>query len=130
MKIGEASKRSGLPTKTTRYYHEIALVSPLSVGENGYREYEDTDVRKLLFVRKARSFGFSIDECRDLLGLYEDRNRASADVKRIAQERIADIDKKLDELKSLRHELGHLVHACNGDQRPDCPILNELSKPA
>lgn len=130
MKIGEASKRSGLPTKTVRYYDEIALVSPLSVGENGYRDYEDTDVRKLLFVRKARSFGFSIDECRGLLGLYEDRERASADVKRIAQERIAEIDKKLGELTSLRHELGHLVHACNGDDRPDCPILNELSNSA
>ncbi len=129
MKIGEASKRSGLPTKTTRYYDDIGLVSPVSVGENGYREYEDTDVRKLLFVRKARSFGFSIDECRGLLGLYEDRNRASSDVKRIAQERIEDIDQKLKELKSLRQELGHLVHACNGDDRPDCPILNELSKP-
>lgn len=130
MKIGEASNRSGLPTKTVRYYDEINLVTPVSIGRNGYREYEETDVRKLLFIRKARSFGFSIEECRGLLGLYEDRNRASGDVKRIAQERIVEIDKKLEELQSLRHELGHLVHACNGDDRPDCPILNELSNPA
>lgn len=130
MKIGEAASRSGLPTKTVRYYDEVGLVSPISVGSNGYRMYEETDIRKLLFVRKARTFGFSIDDCRGLLGLYEDRNRASSDVKRIAQERIAEIDRKLEELKSLRHELGHLVHACNGDDRPDCPILNELSKPS
>jgi len=130
MRIGEASKRSGLPTKTTRYYDEIGLVSPATDGTNGYREYDDSDVRKLLFVRKSRSFGFSIDECRGLLGLYEDRNRASSDVKRIAEERIAEIDRKLEELKSLRHELGHLVRACKGDDRPDCPILNELSNTA
>jgi len=130
MKIGDASRRAGLPTKTTRYYDEIGLVSPVSVRGNGYREYEDTDVRKLLFVRKARSFGFSIGECRGLLGLYENRNRASADVKKIAEERIREIDAKLLELESLRRELGLLVEACNGDERPDCPILNELSKPA
>lgn len=129
MKIGVAAKRSGLPSKTVRYYDDIALVSPVSVGENGYRNYEDSDVRKLLFVRKARSFGFSIEDCRDLLSLYEDRNRASADVRKIAQERIAEIDRKLEELQSLRKELGLLVTACNGDNRPDCPILTELSKP-
>ena len=130
MKIGVAAKRSGLPSKTIRYYDDIALVSPVSVGENGYRDYEDSDVRKLLFVRKARSFGFSIDDCRDLLSLYEDRNRASADVRKIAQERIEEIDRKLEELQSLRKELGLLVTACSGDNRPDCPILTELSKPA
>lgn len=129
MKIGVAAKRSGLPSKTVRYYDDIALVSPVSVGDNGYRNYEDSDVRKLLFVRKARSFGFSIEDCRDLLSLYEDRNRASADVRKIAQERIAEIDRKLEELQSLRKELGLLVTACNGDNRPDCPILTELSKP-
>ena len=130
MKIGVAAERSGLPTKTVRYYDEVGLVSPVSVDANGYRNYEETDIRKLLFVRKARTFGFSIEDCRGLLGLYEDRNRASSDVKRIAQERISEIDSKLDELKSLRRELGHLVQTCSGDDRPDCPILNELSKPA
>ncbi len=130
MKIGETAKRSGLPTKTVRYYDDIGLVTPVSVGENGYRDYSEADIRKLLFVRKARNFGFSIDDCRDLLSLYEDRNRASADVRKIAQERIEEIDRKLEELQSLRKELGLLVTACSGDNRPDCPILTELSKPA
>jgi len=127
MLISEASKLSGLPTKTIRYYHDIQLVSPNGVAVNGYRDYGEIELSKLVFIRKAREFGFSIEECRELLSLYEDTNRASSDVKRIATERINLIDRKLHELQSLRDELGHLVETCSGDERPDCPILDQLS---
>lgn len=127
MLISEAAKLSGLPAKTIRYYHDIKLVSPNGVAVNGYRDYGKIELSKLVFIRKAREFGFSIEECRELLSLYEDTNRASSDVKRIATERINLIDRKLHELQSLRDELGHLVEACSGDERPDCPILDQLS---
>lgn len=128
MNIGEASKRSGLPAKTIRYYEDIALVIPLR-DSNGYRAFRETDLHKLAFLGRARSLGFTIDDCRALLKLYEDRDRASADVKRIASKHLADIDTKLTELAEMRKTLAHLVEACAGDQRPDCPILSDLADP-
>lgn len=128
MNIGAAAKASGLNAKTIRYYAEIALIKPTLRLANGYRDYNDAEIRKLRFVRKARAFGFSIDACRELLGLYEDHDRASADVKRIALEKIDTIDHKLAELRLLRDELQHLADACTGDDRPDCPILDGLAE--
>lgn len=128
MNIGAAAKASGLSTKTVRYYAEIGLVAPATRLGNGYREYADTEVRKLRFARKARAFGFSVDECRELLSLYEDHGRASADVKRIALEKIEALDAKLRELQTLRNELGRLAESCSGDDRPDCPILDDLAR--
>lgn len=126
MNIGEASDRSGLPAKTIRYYEDIGLLRP-DRTDNGYRDYGDADVHKLRFLQRSRGLGFSVEECRQLLALYEDKSRASADVKEIAQTKLSEIDRKIRELTELRRTLEHLVHACHGNERPDCPILEELS---
>lgn len=126
MNIGRASSDTGLPAKTIRYYEEIGLVKPAR-QENGYRDYGVSDVRKLQFVRRARNLGFPVEECRALLSLYDDKNRASADVRGIAKARVLELDNKLAELKSLRDTLERLVEACHGDDRPDCPILDDLA---
>ena len=128
MHIGEASKLSDLTVKATRYYANIDLVKPRQNSQTGYRNYTEKDVLKLKFIGKARSFNFSIDECRDLLSLYENENRPSKEVKKITLEKISEIDKKLNDLKTLRKELSHLANNCHGDDRPNCPILEALSK--
>jgi len=126
MNIGEAATRSGLPAKTIRYYEDIGLVHA-SRRENGYRDYGERDVHKLGFLSRARRLGFSIAHCRQLLSLYEDQDRASADVKALAQKHLDEIDAKLEELRGLRATLADLVQSCHGDNRPDCPILDDLS---
>jgi MerR family transcriptional regulator, copper efflux regulator len=126
MNIGDAAERSGLPAKTIRYYEDIRLVKPAR-GENGYRDYSNEDVHRLRFLQRARSLGFSVEECRQLLSLYTDKQRESADVKAVAEAKLVEIDHKIAELVSLQKTLQHLVHACHGDERPDCPILEELS---
>ena len=126
MNIGLASERSGLPAKTLRFYEEIGLVRP-DRRANGYRDYAQRDVHNLRFLKRARGLGFSVEECRRLLGLYQNRSRASADVKRIAAERLIQIDRKIIELRELRRALEHLVENCHGDARPDCPILEGLA---
>ncbi len=126
MNVGEAAKRCGLPVKTIRYYEEINLVLP-GRQDNGYRAYGEADVYKLQFLQRSRSLGFSIEDCRSLLSLYEDTSRASADVKAIAQARLADIRRKIDELESLHATLSSLVDTCQGDHRPHCPILEDLA---
>jgi len=126
MNIGEAAEASGLPAKTIRYYEDIGLVAA-DRRDNGYRDYAEHHIHKLRFIQRARSLGFSVDECRNLLSLYEDRNRASAEVKRLAEARLADIDLKIAELRGMRAALSELIDACHGDHRPDCPILNDLA---
>ncbi|WP_145103160.1 Cu(I)-responsive transcriptional regulator [Cereibacter sediminicola] len=126
MNIKEAAARSGLPAKTIRYYEEIGLVRPLR-DMNGYRRFRESDLHKLGFLGRARSLGFSIDECRTLLALWEDRARASADVKRLAERHLEQIAAKIAELQAMQATLSHLVSACAGDDRPDCPILEGLS---
>ncbi|MEM9267862.1 MAG: Cu(I)-responsive transcriptional regulator [Pseudomonadota bacterium] len=126
MNISAAAKAAGLPTKTVRYYADIGLVAPAARSETGYRTYDDPSVRKLTFVRRARAFGFSIEACRELLDLYEDEGRASAEVKRIASARLEEIRAKQAEMQRLADELAHLVEACHGDHRPDCPIIDFL----
>ena len=127
MNIGEAAAQAGLPAKTIRYYESIGLVAPANRTENGYRDYEDRDVHTLRFVQRARGLGFTVQECRELLALYFDRTRASADVKAIALGRIADIERKIAELEALRAALAELAATCHGDERPDCPILDDLA---
>ena len=127
MNIGEAAARSGLPAKTIRYYGDIGLVVPSHRRANGYRDYDEQDLHRLQFVQRARSLGFAVEECRELLDLYRDRGRASADVKEIAKNRIADIRRKIDELKAMESTLTRLVEHCHGDHRPDCPILDDLA---
>ena len=127
MNIGEAAARSGLPAKTIRYYGDIGLVEASHRQANGYRDYDEQDLHRLTFVQRARSLGFTVGECRELLDLYRDRERASADVKTIAERRIADIRAKIDALRSMETTLSRLVDHCHGDHRPDCPILDDLA---
>ena len=126
MNIGDVAERSGLPPKTIRYYEDIGLIRPQR-GANGYREFAEADAHRLAFLGRARSLGFSIEECRALLALYADETRASADVKQMAEAHLADIDRKIADLETLRATLAHLVHRCHGDARPDCPILDDLA---
>ena len=126
MNIGHAAERSGLPAKTIRYYEDIGLLKPDRSG-NGYRDYSTSDVHRLRFLQRARGLGFSVAECRQLLSLYNDRERESADVKSIAKAKLTEIDRKIAELKGLRDALSHLVAHCHGDERPECPIIDELA---
>tara|TARA_B110000090_G_C13148243_1_gene356610 strand:- start:2 stop:415 length:414 start_codon:yes stop_codon:yes gene_type:complete len=126
MNIGYVAKLSGLRIKTIRYYEDIGFICPLR-SANGYRSFRDTDVHKLTFLGRARSLGFTIEDCRTLLQLYENDSRASADVKFIAKQHLARIDVKLKELTEMRSTLSHLVQACVGDDRPNCPILSDLA---
>ena len=126
MNIGEVSRAIGLSAKTIRYYEDIGLVRPAR-GLNGYRNFDKRDAHKLAFLRRSHSLGFSIDDCRTLLSLYEDRDRASASVKAVATEHLERITQKVEELQELKSILEDLVMRCNGDDRPDCPILNDLS---
>jgi len=126
MNIGDIARITSLPAKTIRYYEDIGLVNPAR-DDNGYRRFNDNDVHKLGFIGRARSLGFTIEDCRALLALYEDKDRASADVKQIAQHHLDLIDAKIAELKAMRTTLGHLIENCAGDHRPDCPILEDLA---
>ena len=126
MNIGDASSKSRLPAKTIRYYEDIGLLKP-ERADNGYRDYSMSDVHKLRFLQRSRGLGFSVEECRQLLALYEDKGRASSDVKSMAQSKLQEIDRKITELRELQHTLQHLVAHCHGDQRPDCPILENIS---
>jgi len=126
MNIGQAAERSGLPTKTIRYYEEIGLISA-DRAANGYRDYSDADVHRLAFIQRARALGFSIEDCRQLMDLYRDRNRASHDVRELAKAHVSAIDAKIAELTAMRSTLSHLVAACRGDARPDCPILDDMA---
>ena len=126
MNISDAARASGLPPKTIRYYEDIGLVRPAR-EQNGYRDFSRQDTHKLAFLGRARSLGFSIEDCRTLLSLYEDRGRASADVKALAAEHLDRIDQKISELETLRTTLTDLVTRCHGDDRPDCPILDGLA---
>lgn len=129
MNIGEVAERSGLPPKTIRYYEDIGLVTPLR-GANGYRNFRESDAHKLAFLGRARALGFTIDDCRTLLALWEDRNRASADVRQLAVEHLHRIEEKIAQLNAMHETLSNLVTACHGDDRPDCPILSDLGRAA
>lgn len=127
MNIGEAARRSGVPAKTIRYYEEIGLIPAADRNGSGYRDYGGNDVETLKFIAHARSLGFSVKDVADLLQLWRDRGRASADVKRIAAEHVAAVERKIEDLQAIRRTLLGLVEACHGDDRPDCPILDGLA---
>ncbi len=129
MNIGEASKASGVSAKMIRYYESIGLIPSADRTGGGYRSYADTDVQRLRFVRRARDLGFSIPEIADLLGLWSDRSRKSADVKRLAQAHIEGLEQRISDLQQMVDTLRSLVACCAGDDRPDCPILETLEKP-
>lgn len=126
MNISDVADSTGLPVKTIRYYEDIGLITPAR-SANGYRDFSDSDLHKLAFIGRARSLGFGIEACRDLLRLYNDQTRASADVKRLAQAHLSEIDRKIAELGQMRDTLSHLIDACAGNDRPDCPILADLA---
>jgi Cu(I)-responsive transcriptional regulator len=128
MNIGEVAERAGLPAKTIRYYEEIGLITPRR-DPNGYRAFSEADLHRLAFLGRARALGFPIEDCRTLLALYADPGRASADVKRVAEAHLAQIDAKIAALEAMRATLSELVDSCAGDARPDCPILRDLARP-
>ncbi len=128
MNIGEASETTGVSAKMIRYYEETGLIRPASRTQSGYRVYADNDIQTLRFIRRARDLGFTVKQIEDLLALWRDRSRASSDVKRIATDHIADLQKKMRELQEMVTTLSHLAHNCHGDGRPDCPILTSLGE--
>ncbi len=127
MNIGQAARRSGLSSKMIRYYEAIGLLQPATRSDSGYRTYQAEDLHRLAFIKRSRDLGFSLEEVGKLLTLWQDRERASADVKALAMQHIDELNKRIDELISLRNTLGELVAHCQGDDRPDCPILKDLA---
>ncbi|MGY6695598.1 MAG: Cu(I)-responsive transcriptional regulator [Roseinatronobacter sp.] len=126
MNIGEAAKGSGVSAKMIRYYEETGLIPAVARTDAGYRIYSDQDVHMLRFIRRARDLGFSVDGIRELLGLWRDRDRHSADVKRLALAHVAELRQKIRELEDMATTLETLAACCHGNDRPDCPILSEL----
>lgn len=128
MTIGQASASSGVPPKTIRFYEELGLVKPAERFANRYRAYDESNIQTLRFIRRARDLGFSLQEIDKLLALYRNRRRASEDVKRLALAHVAELDHKIAELTRIRDTLADLARHCRGDQRPECPILDELER--
>lgn len=127
MNIGEVASQSGVSAKTIRYYESINLIPEASRTASGYRTYSDKDVATLRFIHHSRNLGFSVKDVSTLLDLWRNQGRASADVKALALSHIGEVDRKIDELRKIRDTLIHLTHRCHGDDRPDCPILEELA---
>jgi MerR family transcriptional regulator, copper efflux regulator len=128
MNIGEAAKSSGVSVKMVRHYEAIGLLPKAKRTFSNYRVYSENDVHELRFIRRGRDLGFSMDEIKELLGLWRNKSRSSAAVKRIAGRHVDDLKKKIAELESMVATLEHLSHHCHGDHRPDCPILDDLAK--
>jgi MerR family transcriptional regulator, copper efflux regulator len=126
MTIGQAAQRSGVPQKTIRYYESIGLVTPTSRRENNYRTYGDEEIEFLRFINRARRLGFSLKEVQQLIALYRDRKRSSRDVKRLALRHVDDLNRKIAELTTIRNVILELANKCRGDERPECPILDDL----
>jgi Cu(I)-responsive transcriptional regulator len=127
MNIGRLAKHSGVPAKTIRYYEGIGLIPMAPRSEGNYRTYSERDVATLRFIHRARRLGFSVTDVAKLLALRRDQRRPSAKVRELALAHVADIDRKLQELQSIRQTLAHLAQSCRGDERPDCPILEDLA---
>ena len=127
MNIGQASKQTGVSQRMIRHYETIALIPKAARRDSGYRDYDEKDVHTLRFIRRARDLGFPIEEIGQLLALWQDRSRASADVKALALARAAELKRKAEELDEMRKSLEQLARTCHGDDRPDCPILGGLA---
>ena len=126
MKIGKAATESGVSQRMIRHYEKIGLMPPAARRDSGYRDYDETDLHTLRFIGRARDAGFPIEEIRQLLALWNDRERSSSDVKSLALTRAAELKRKARQLDAMRRSLEHLAEQCHGDDRPDCPILGEL----
>lgn len=125
--IGQAARRSGISAKMVRHYESLGLLPRVTRTGSGYRQYGEADVRQLRFIRRARDLGFSLDEITELLGLWSNRGRASASVKRIAQRHVDELTARIASLQAMQRSLQELLHDCHGDERPDCPILDDLA---
>jgi Cu(I)-responsive transcriptional regulator len=125
--IGEAARASGVTAKMVRHYESIGLLPPARRTEAGYRLYGSDDVRMLQFIHRGRALGFSLDQIADLLALWRDKDRASADVRSLALEHISELDRKIAELEAMKRTLANLASSCHGDARSDCPILDDLA---
>ncbi len=128
MNISKAAKATGLTPKTIRYYESIELISPAYRQDNGYREYNDANLKELTFISQARELGFTLKECAELLNLYKDKSRKSADVKALAIRKIEDMEKKIAQLQSIRDSLKIMTECCQGDELPHCPIIDSLAR--
>ena len=127
MNIGEAANLSGVSAKMIRYYEEVALITPPARNQNGYRSYNKSNIHELKFIRRARDLGFTVEQISGLMHLWRDRSRASSDVKRIALEHVAALEAKQREIAEMANTLRHLADNCQGDGRPDCPIIENLA---
>ena len=126
--IGEAARQSDVSAKMVRHYESLGLLPSVDRTDSGYRQYTDKEVHTLRFIKRSRDLGFSMAEIADLLKLWQNRRRSSADVRRIAMKHVADLEQRLAETEAMKRTLEHLVDCCQGDHRPDCPILDELGK--
>ena len=125
--IGEAARLSGVSAKMVRHYESLGLLPRVGRTDAGYRQYSEAEVHTLRFIRRSRDLGFSMEEISGLLGLWQNRRRASASVRRIAQQHADDLGQRIAALQSMQRTLQHLIHCCHGDERPDCPILDNLA---
>ncbi|MDB5956284.1 Cu(I)-responsive transcriptional regulator [Ramlibacter sp.] len=125
--IGAAARLSGVSPKMVRHYEGLGLLARVSRTDSGYRQYGAADVHTLRFIKRARDLGFSMEEIAELLGLWQNRRRASASVRRIAQKHADDLAQRIAAMQEMQHTLQHLIHCCHGDDRPDCPILDRLA---
>ena len=126
--IGEAAKLSGVSAKMVRHYEGLGLLPRVVRTDSGYRQYSEAEVHTLRFIKRSRDLGFSMDEIGELVGLWQNRRRASANVRKIAQKHADDLAQKIAAMEEMRKTLGHLIHCCHGDERPECPILEDLAR--
>lgn len=125
--IGEAARRSGVSARMVRHYEGLGLLPAVARTESGYRQYTEADIHTLRFVKRSRDLGFSMEEITELVGLWHNRRRTSASVKRIAQRHLGELEQRIADMQAMQRTLSHLVHCCHGDARPDCPILEDLA---
>ena len=125
--IGEAARRSGVSARMVRHYEGLGLLPDVARTESGYRQYTEADIHTLRFVKRSRDLGFSMEEIAELVGLWHNRRRTSASVKRIAQKHLGELEQRIADMQAMQRTLSHLVHCCHGDERPDCPILDDLA---
>lgn len=126
--IGEAARLSGVSAKMVRHYESLGLLPRVARTDSGYRQYTEADVHTLRFIKRARDLGFSMDEIGELVGLWQNRRRASASVRRVAQKHADDLAERIAQMQEMQRTLRHLIHCCHGDERPECPILEELAR--
>lgn len=128
VQIGDAARLSGVSAKMVRHYEGLGLLPPVARTEGGYRLYGAADVHTLRFIKRARDLGFSMDEIAELVGLWQNRRRASASVRRVAQKHADELAQRIAAMQEMQRTLQHLIHCCHGDERPECPILDELAR--